>query len=656
VLVFTYEFWQRRFGADSSIVGRMVRMSEAPYTVVGVLEPGFQPPVYTGREIYSPLHWWPGADEMRQSSYLGVVGLVREGLRLDAAQRALDVVAVRLAAAHPRENDGLGIHMIPVREQVVGRVQRPLLVLLGAVGTILLIACANIANLLLARAIERRGEFALRVALGADRGRLVRQLLTESLLLAAAGSAAGVVLAHWSARLILALAPAGIPRLDETALNLPVAAFAVVVTLLTALLIGLVPAWTVTRSSVSRALRESAPATSGTLSQQRIRGLFTVAQVALAMVLLLSAGLLVRSFRHLLDRELGFDPERVHALQVYVWVRYTTPESRAAYFEQALEAVRQTPGVRGAAAAQSPPFHPEFPAAAVTREDRIGAGDRQTAWGNVVTPDYFSVMSIPLLAGREFARSDGPGAPPIAIVNRTMARRLWGDENPIGRRFVMTTEAGSQAMQVVGVVGDFRQQGLDDQSRPIFFQPHAQNPTGAMVFVARTDAPSSAMRDAVQRAIWTINPNQPFYATATLEELVARSVAQRRFAMVLLTLFATLAATLAAIGTYGVVSYMASQRRQEIGIRVAMGARPVQVLWAVSRKGLLWIASGVVLGLALALAASRVLRSLLYEVSPTDPLTLITSATLLMTVAAAASCAGAFRATRVDPVATLRGR
>lgn len=655
VLVFTYEYWQRRFGGDSTIVGRAVRFSNTMYTVVGILRPRFESPVYPGRDIYSPLTWWPGADENRQSAYLGAVARLRDGVTLDAARRSLDLMASRLAAEHPRENAGLEIAWVPVREQVVGRVQRPLLVLLGAVGTILLIACANIANLLLARATERRGEFALRVALGAERGRLVRQLLTESLLLAGVGSVAGLVLAHWTARLVLALAPASIPRLDETAINLPVAAFALGVTLLTAVLIGLVPAWTASRATVSGTLRESAAATSGSAAQHRVRGVFTMAQVALAMVLLLSAGLLVRSFQALLDRELGFRPERLLAMQMYVWVRYPTPESRIAYFEQVLDAVRQVPGVQAAGVAQTPPFHPGYPPARVAAEGTPVSESPHTGWGTIASPGYFQVVGIPLVAGREFETSDAPGATPVAIINRAMARRLWGDESPLGRRFVAAVTPEPVTLEVVGVVGDFRQQGLDDETRPMYFQPHAQNPSGAMVVVVRTAAEPAVVLESVKQAVWSINATQPFYALATMEELMSRSVAQRRFAMVLLTIFAALAGVLATIGTYGVVSYIAAQRRQEIGIRVAMGARPAQVLWAVSRQGLTWITAGVTIGLALTFLTSRLLRALLYGISPTDPVTLAATSLLLLAVAAAASGVAAFRATRVDPVTALRG-
>ncbi|HSA56723.1 MAG TPA: ABC transporter permease [Gemmatimonadaceae bacterium] len=655
VLVFTHEYWRRRFGGDSTLIGRTVRFSNTTFTVVGVLEPGFESPVYPGRDIFAPLKWWPGADENRQSAYLGAVARLRDGVTLDAARRSLDLVGSRLAAAHPRDNTGLEIAWVPVREQVVGRVQRPLLVLLGAVATILLIACANIANLLLARATERRGEFALRVALGAERGRLVRQLLTESLLLATVGSVAGLVLAHWTARFVLALAPRSIPRLDETALNLPVAAFAFGITLLTAVLIGLVPAWSATRSTVSGTLRESAPATSGSASQHRLRGVFTMAQVALAMVLLLSAGLLMRSFQQLLNRELGFRPERLLAMQMYVWVRYPTPEGRIAYFEQVLDAVRQVPGVNAASIAQTPPFHPDYPPARVAREGESMSEARHTAWGTIAAPGYFGVVGIPLLAGREFAAADGPGATNVAVINHAMARRLWGEESAIGKRFVASVTPAPVTLEVVGVVGDFRQQGLDDEPRPMYFQPHAQNPSGAMVIVVRTAAEPTSLLESVKRAVWSINPTQPFYAIGTLEELMSRSVSQRRFAMVLLTIFAMLAGVLATIGTYGVVSYIATQRRQEIGIRIAMGARPGQVLWAVSKQGLVWIAAGVMIGLALTLMTSRLLRALLYEISPTDPLTLAGTSLLLLGVAAAASCVAALRASRIDPVTALRG-
>jgi putative ABC transport system permease protein len=659
-LVLTHEYWARRFGSDTSIVGRTLTFSDRPYTIVGILPAGFRSPVYPGRDVYGPLIFWPGAEQDRRSAYLGVIGRRKSGVSVDEAQAALRLLGTQLAADHPVELRGVGIDYVPVREQLVGRVELALTVLLAAVSCILLIACANIANLLLARASERRGEFALRTALGASPRRLVRQLLTESLALAIAGCLAGALLAVWGIRLVKALAPANIPRLDEAALNLPVALFAATATVATALLIGLVPAWSAARSSVSQTLRESSPATSPTAAQHRLRSVFMVAQVALAMVLLLGAGLLVRSFAQLVGRDLGFDASHVATLQVYAYTRNPTPESRVTYFERAVDALRAVPGVTAAAVAQAPPLVPgggdvAIPIVAEGVEARAADG-QETAWANTVGPGFFNVLGVHFRAGRDVATTDQATTAPVAVVNETMARRVWRDTNPVGRRFAVLGPSGRRTMEVIGVVADYKQLGLDDRPRPQFFVPHTQNSTGGMVFVARTIGDPRVALDAIRGAIWSVNQAQPFYAVATLDELLDRTLAQRRFAMLLLASFAGLAAILAALGTYGVISYLATQRRQEFGIRVAMGARPAQIVWSVVRGALAWVGTGVAAGAVAALALSGLLRAMLFEISPWDPLTLAATAMLLVGIAAAASWAGARRATSVDPVATLRGQ
>ena len=659
-LMLTYEYWTRRFGADSTIVGRTLTFSDRPYAIVGVLPPGFRSPVYPGRDAYGPLIFWPGADQDRRSGFLGVIGRLTPGITAHEARAALGLLAAQLAADHPVEQRGVVIEYVPVRDQLVGRVQLALSVLLAAVSCILLIACANIANLLLARASERRGEFAVRTALGASPRRLVRQLLTESLALAVAGCLAGGMVAIWGIRLVKALAPANIPRLDEAALNLPVALFATLATVATALLIGLVPAWSAARSSVSQTLRESAAATSATAAQHRLRSGFMVAQVALAMVLLLGAGLLVRSFAQLLGRDLGFDGSHLATLQVYVYTRNPTPESRVTYFERTVEALRAVPGVARAAVAQAPPLVPgggdiSVPVIAEGVEAQTPDG-REAAWANTAGPGFFGVLGVPLRAGRDIAATDQASTTPVAVINETMARRVWRDTNPVGRRFAVIGASGRRDMEVVGVVADYKQLGLDDRPRPQFFVPHSQNSTGGMTFVVRTVGDPRQALDAIRGAIWSVNAAQPFYAVATMDELLDRTLAQRRFAMLLLAAFAGLAALLAALGTYGVISYLATQRRQEFGIRVAMGARPAQIVWSVVRGALAWVGAGVLAGAAAALALSGLLRAMLYEISPWDPLTVVVAATLLVTIAAIASWAGARRATSVDPVVTLRGR
>ncbi|HEX9759770.1 MAG TPA: ABC transporter permease, partial [Candidatus Acidoferrales bacterium] len=533
VVLMSHGLWQQRFGGDPDIIGHSLVLNGQPYTVVGVLPEGFDTPVYSGRRIYAPLIFWEQMGRERVSSYIGVLGRLREGVTLDAARAEMTALGQKLAAEHPRENSKISVAVLPLHEHVVGAVERPLWVLLGAVGLVLLIACANVGNLLLARGSERTRELAIRAALGAHRGRLVRQLLAECLLVAVAGTVAGVFLAQAVLKLAAASGGALLPRLDQVGLHPPVLAFSAALALLTVFLAGLLPALHTTRHNLETSLRESGRATTSGRASAKFRHALVGAQVALAVVLLVGAGLLLRSFSGLLAVDPGFATENLAALRAYIWSRYPQPAQRSQYVREVLERLRATPGIRAAAATMRFPFMTDSGPQPIPLRlpDRATApGQEPRAAGNIATPDYFSTLGIPLLRGRVFREPDDSSGPRVAVINETMARRIWPDEDPIGKSFGFDF-FGPQQVEVVGIVGDVRQMRLENDAQPEFFIPHAQSPTGSVVFIARTESDAQALLSTIQSAIWQVNPEQPFYIIATMDDLLARSLAQRRFTM-----------------------------------------------------------------------------------------------------------------------------
>ncbi|HEU4563451.1 MAG TPA: ABC transporter permease [Gemmatimonadaceae bacterium] len=657
VVVISHRLWARQFGAAPGIVGRTVRLNGRERTVIGVMPRGFAFPT-ANTDVWVPLVVPEDAAQNRSGFWLSAVGRLAPGVTVERARADMGVLARRLEAQYPTNRD-LGLHLVPLPEQVVGPTLRTTLwVMLGAVAAVLLIACANVANLMLSRAAAREREVGVRVALGASRMRLVRQLLTESVLLATLGGAGGLVLAWGGLRLLTALAPADLPRLDQVRIDGAVLGVALAVTLATGVAFGLVPALQVSRPNLSSALREGGRGGTAGRPGQRMRRLLAAAQVALVVILLTGAGLLIRSFVRLQQVQLGFRPDHLLTMRLALpFAKYQQAPQRIAFYDALIERTRSVPGVRGVAAITdiflgTTPNSSNF---AIEGRTLTEAEQNIEIPIDAATPDYFRVMGIPLVRGRAFTARDAADAPPVVIINETMARRFWPDEDPIGRR-IKYGSADSQApwMTIVGVVGDMRRTGYDAPVRHETFQPYAQAPRFGATLVVRTAGNPLALAGAVRGAVRAVDADLPVYEMASMDQLLAGMIAQRRFSMALLGMFAALALALGLVGVYGVTSYLVAQRAREVGLRLALGARPEQVVRMVVGQGMVAAAGGLALGLAGALAFTRLMTRLLYGVSPTDAVTLATVLALLALATLAANYIPARRAAKVDPMVALR--
>jgi putative ABC transport system permease protein len=658
VIVISHRLWQTIFAGDPRVVGRSVQLDGNAFTVVGVLPPSFQPRLlqsFSDRGIYVPKVFQEYESRIRGSGYWNVVGRLKQGVSIEAAQAELDALSTRLAEQYPRTNATVVARAQALRDHLAGNLRPALRLLLVAVGFLLLIAAANVANLLLARAARRSRELAVRSAIGAGRGRLVRQLLAESLLLAALGSLAGLLVAWWTVRLIVQLVPVHIPGLADVGVDARVIAFAIALTAIVAIVVGLVPAWRCSGQRLIEILRV-APSSSGT-GGHSLQASIVVAEVALALLLMTGAGLLLRSFAALLETDAGFNPDRVVALQVFAWDRNTTPEKRVAFIQQVQDRMRDVPHVQSVGAASAMPFieaniNIETPVLVEGRP--LPQGEEASAFLTFATPGYFQTMGIPLLEGRLIDTHDTARATPVVAVSEALARRAWPAGNAVGSRITYRYEGQQRTAAVIGIVGDVRHDALDRPPRPELFVPHAQAPFGSMTFVARTTADPATAIAALKSEIYAVDPAQAIYRAATAEELVSRSLTERRFMLSLLSAFAILSGLLAAIGIYGVISVATTQRTREFGVRLALGAKPSEILRLVLRQGGVMTLLGVTIGLAAALAFGRVMSAFLYEVRPTDPLTLGGVVFALLAVAFAACAIPAHRATRVDPLVAIR--
>ncbi len=659
VVVLTDGFWRRRFGGDPGILGRSLTLDGQPRTVVGVLPPGFALGLERGRgerDVYAPKAISERETFLRGDGWWRVVARLRPDVTPAAAQVEMDAVAARLAADHPRANAGVGARVIPLHARQVEAVRPALLLLLGGVVLVLLIACVNVANLMLARGARRAQEFTIRAAVGGGRGRLLRQLLTESLVLAALGGAGGVALTAYALDAVVALMPADVPRLAEVTVNGRILGFAAGLVLATAAAFGLAPARRMLRRDVAGLLRAQRAGASGA---QRMRRLLVAAEVALALVLLAGAGLLLQSFARLVAVDIGFAPGNTAVLQVFAWDRQTDAGARVNFFRRTLENVRAVPGVAAAGAVSSFPLG----LADVTIETPFTIrgrpapppGEEPAAAVSQVTPGYFEALRVPLRAGRRFERRDDAERPRVAVINETLARRHWPDTDPLRRRLTVGASGAAFEAEIVGVVGATRPGGFDSGRRPEIFVPHAQGgASGSMTYVVRTAGDPAASLPAIQNAVWAVDPLQSFYSVATVEQLLSDTLAARRFTTGLLAAFALAALTLAGLGVYGVIAVATAGRTREFGLRLALGARPGAVVTMVVRDALGLAAAGVALGAAAALWTSRLLASLLFEVTPADPLTLAAVSLLLLAAAASAAWLPARRAARVSPLAALR--
>jgi putative ABC transport system permease protein len=655
-VVISYGLWQSRFGGDPAILNRSINLDGNPYTIVGVLPREFAPQFFTRPgelSVWAPKVIQEHEKRTRSSAWWNVVARLKPGVTLEQAQSEMNAIAGALAKEYPRTNATTSPQLVTLREHLMGDVRLPLYLMLAAVVLVLAIGCANVASLLLARGVEREREFAIRAALGAGRTRLVRQLVAESLLLSAIAAIAGVALAHWALGAIVALAPSGVLRLHDAAIDGRILAFAAALTTLTAVGFGLLPA--IQFSSPGRDVVKERQA-SGPRRTFR-QGLVT-AEVALALVLLTGAGLLIRSFERLLAVDPGFRAKNVVEVQVFTWDRTGTPERTRAFFANTIERMKTIPGVDAVGAVSAMPFAVanidiKSPLEVIGRPPSA-AGDQLGTYVTVATPGYFTAMSIPLKEGRFLEERDTEKAPLVAVISEALSRREWPKESPVGRRIRIMWHGQKLEPEVVGVVSQIRHDSLDSAARPEVFLPHAQAPFSSMTYALRGAGEPSALIDAAKRQIWSVDPLQTVYDAASVETLVAASVVRQRFSMTIMSTFALLALVLCASGIYGILSFTTTQRTREIGVRMALGADSRTIQRMVLREGSIVILIGIIAGLAGALAGARFLQTLLFEVSPGDPLTIASVCALLGIVGLVACYVPARRATRVDPLVALR--
>jgi putative ABC transport system permease protein len=665
VVVLSDGFWRRRFGGVP-VVGKTITLNGEPYTVTGVMPPTFQ----LGREfggqgpdLWSPIAFTPQQTNPQTgltSEYLTVFARMRPGVGIEQAQAELDTIAADLRRQYLPNSDASnwGLLLTPLEEFVVGRIRTALWVLLGAVVFVLLIACANVANLMLARAAVRQKEVAVRTALGASRWRLVRQLLTESVLLSLLGGGAGLLLAMWGVDLLLKLNENRIPRAAEIGLDSRVMIFTLGVSLLTGVVFGLAPAFQNSKVDLHDTLKEGGRSGRGTV-RRGVRNALVIAEMAFAVVLLIGAGLLIRSFVELQQVDPGFEPRGVLAMQVSLPPnKYADRNARAAFQRRMLEQVRALPGVRSAATTTTLPMSGWDQSGSFTIEGRTVEPGQNRPHGSrwMASEDYFQTMNVPLVRGRYFEARDAQGAPGVVVVDEALARKYWPGEDAVGKRVTFeTVDQQPVWREVVGVVGHVRNEGLEGESRAQYYVPYAQYATSPNMFIAvRTDADPASLAPAVRGAIAAVDRDLPVFRVTTMEKMVAESLTQRRFSMLLFGIFAALALALAVVGLYGVMSYGVAQRTHELGLRMALGAQARDVLRMVVGQAMLLVGVGLALGLAGAFALTRWMASLLYGVSATDPLTYVGIALLLGSVALLASYIPARRATKVDPMIALR--
>jgi putative ABC transport system permease protein len=657
VAVLSDGLWRRRFGADPNLIGRQIQLSGESYTVVGVMPPDFQ--FSQGIGLWTPLTLAPAGANRPTGHNLSVIGRLKPGVSLAQAQASMDTIARQLEQQYPESNTGWGVRMSTFYDWIVPeQIRRSMLTLFAAVSFVLLISCANIANLLLARASARRLEMAIRAAMGASRWRVMRQLLTESVLLSTLGGLVGLLLAFWCTGLIKAGTSLNIPRLNETRLDVKALGFTFLIALGAGLIFGLAPAWQASKLALNETLKEGGRSGGG--KRQRLLGALVIAEVALALVLLVGAGLMIRSFMRLQNVPLGFAPNHVLTMRLALpTAKYGQGAPRVNFFDQLLQRLRATPGVIDASAINDLPLAGGGGwAEEVTLEGRDAApsGTPLPADVNAVTPRYFHTMGIPLLAGRDFTEQDRGAfwlgeSPWTLIVNETFARRCWPNENPIGKRFRF---GGNVFGTVIGVVGDVRYLSLEREARPAFYVSYGHFSLPALTIVVRASAPPEAMTAALRAQVYALDHDLPVYNIRPMEQIVSNAAGQPRFHTLLLGLFSAAALLLAAIGIYGVMAYTVTQRTHEIGVRMALGARTRDMMRHVLGQGMKLVLMGATLGLAGAFVAARALKSMLFGVSPADPLTFAAVTVFLALVAFAACWIPARRATKVDPLVALR--
>jgi len=662
VAVISYDLWQRRFGGDANIIGRKIILNNQPNEIIGVLPPEVGWFVQKGSQLTRPPQlWipWQIASDLRErhGRFARAVARLKPGVTFAQAQNEMNIIGARLEQQYREFNANWGVTVVPLRTQFTGEIRKPLLILLGAVGLVLLIACANVANLLLARAAARKKEIALRVGLGASRWRVARQLLTESLLLSLIGGASGLLLAWWGTRALLALSPPELMDLRSTGVNVPVLLFTFALSLISGITFGLAPALEATRFDLNEPLKESGRGVIGGTRAQRVRSLFVVAQVALALVLLIGAGLLMKSLSRLESVDPGFQADHLLTMRVNLPGRkYDSDPKILNFFKQAIEQVRAIPGVESVGAINTIPFGGPHSGTKLDIEGqpKRPAGQDLTTGVCVTDANYFHTMGIQLKRGRLFTPQEAMEMRHVVVVNEAFAREIFPGQDPIGQRVTINMKDENQPSEIIGIVADNKHRSLDSEVEAMAFWPHAELVYSSMTLVMRTRDDSTSIAGAARNVIHQMDPEQPIGEVITMNGLLSRSVARSKFNSMLLGIFSVVALVMAAVGIYGVMSYAVLQRTHEIGVRMALGAQRSDVLKLILKQGVMLAITGVLVGLAGSFGLTRVIATLLFNVAATDRATFAAVALGLFTITFVASYIPAWRATRVDPLVALR--
>ena len=660
VIILSHGLFERRFGSDPNIIGSSITINGNPYTVVGVMPQDFVTPKPDDRrppEVWAPL----AADynnANRRADFLNVIGRLKPGVSVEQARAEMATITQRLEEQYPNSNTGWSAIVMPLHERFVGDVRPALLILLGAVCFLLLIACANVANLLLARSTARQKEIAIRAAMGARRGRIMQQLLTESLFLGLSGGSLGLLFAFWGIELLISLSPGRIPRITEISVDSRVLVFTFGVSLLTGIVFGLLPALQASNPNLIETLKEGGRSSAEGTSGGRLRNILAVTEVALALVLLIGAGLMARSFLRLQDVNPGFDAHRVLTVGFYLpSTKYKEGPAIVSFYNDLLNKAESLPGVISASAIDTLPLDVGGNVRGFVIENRIPqnpAENTADAEVRVVTADYFRTMEIPLVRGRLFEAQDGPDSPQVIVINQTMANRYFPGEDPIGKRINLGNPNTNSWMTIIGIVRDTRHQGLNVEPYSQMYGVHTQAPQRSLNLVLRTSGDPMSLVTAIRSRVSDTDRELPLSNIRTLEQILAESIVRPRFNMLLISIFAVVAVTLASVGVYGVISYSVSQRTHEIGVRIALGAHPRDIFKMVVGQGLKLALTGVGAGVIVAFGLTRVLAGLLYGVQATDPLTFAAISAGLTVIVVMASYVPALRATRVDPMVSLR--
>ena len=663
VVILGHAFWQSHFGSDPGIVGKDIELNGKGYTVVGVMDSDFRMPTWA--EVWTPLAWTDKEKAVRGEHHYMAIARLKDGVALQQAQAEMDAISHALEQQYPEDDKGWGAVVVPLRKEMVGDLRPALLVLLGAVGFVLLIACANVANLVLAKTLARRKEIAIRTALGADRGQIMAQVLTETILLALAGGVFGLVIAHFAMELIVAFLGDQLPHSVNVNLDFWVLGFTLLASLVTGLVSGLVPGWRLTKPNLNDALKEGLGRTDSDAGGNRTRNVLVVAEISLSLLLLVGAGLMIRTLWSLQKVDSGIDARNVLTMSVSVAAtKYSSPAPEAAFFKQVLENVRELPGVESAGVIDDLPLSDSGSNQPIAIEGRpvVPMAEQPEVAVRMASPGYLRTMRIPVLRGRDISDADTADRPDVVLISESMAKRFWPNEDPVGKHLTMTFFP-EKTREIVGIVGDVKQRGLGvmEPVATLYFPVmQLSKPSFGgwrsfpLTLVVRTNSKPEAMVGSVSNAVHTIDRDVPLQDVITMQDFIAESLSQQRLNMWLLAAFASLALLLAATGIYSVLSYSVRRRVQEIGIRMALGAQFTDIIQMILRQGARLALVGVAIGLGAAFALTRLMASQLFGVKPTDPLTFLSVALGLILIALVACYIPARRAAKVDPMVALR--